>query len=275
MRVLVAQIHIPAIDSRDSQRAHVETVIQRLSAQVTAQPVDLIVLPELSTMEYSKENFQQVARFREPLEGEFYTLFGQFCREHKVAICYGTARQDGEDTYISQVTIGRQGQYLTHYDKLHTAEYGDSHELRYFRRGDHLSVFEIDGIKVGVIICYDMRFPELTRRLCREFGVDVILHPVAFSKDLSYYSWHQFVTTRALENQVYFLSVNRSGEHFGQSFLCPPWIDDTLPATVLGESEEFHLMEVDPRVISDARARLPFRKDVLEDYSALPVCGTR
>lgn len=273
MRILVAQIHIPAIDTREKQQAHIKNLIERLSKQLMSQPADLIVLPELSTMEYSKENFQQISQFSEPLEGEFYRLFAEFCQQHNVAICYGTPRQDGVDTFISQVTIGRSGEYLTHYDKVHTAEYGDSHEFKYFKRGDHLSVFEIDGIRAGVIICYDMRFPELTRRLCTELDVDVILHPVAFSKDLSYYSWQQFVTTRALENQVYFLSVNRSGSRYGQSILCPPWVDDTAPPTVLGEDEEFYLFEIDPKVISHARAKLPFRKDVLKDYDGLQVIG--
>lgn len=273
MKILVAQIHIPAIDTREKQRAHVESIIEKLTRQVTETSVDLVVLPELSTMEYSKENFQQVATFSETLEGEFYTLFSEFCKKHNVAVCYGTPRQEGENTFISHVTLGRQGEYLTHYDKLHTAEYGDSHEFKYFKRGDHLSVFELDGIKAGVIICYDMRFPELTRRLCTEFDVDVILHPVAFSKDLSYHSWKQFVTTRALENQVYFLSVNRSGSYFGQSILCPPWVDNTIHPTVLSEEEEFHVFEVDPQAIADARARLPFRKDILENYQALPTVG--
>ncbi len=274
MRILAAQIHIPTIDTREKQLAHIKAVIDRLSTQVKSNPVDLIVLPELATMEYSKENFQQIDRFSEDLYGDSYTLFSEFCKEHNVAMCYGTPRRDGADTYISQVTIGRDGEYLTHYDKLHTAEYGDSHEFKHFKRGDQLSVFEIDGVRAGVIICYDMRFPELTRRLCREFDVDVILHPVAFSKDLSFYSWQQFVTTRALENQVYFMSVNRSGPRFGSSILCPPWIDNTVHPTVLGEGEEFAVFDIDPQVIKKVRETLPFRKDVLESYDRLSVRGT-
>lgn len=273
MRILAAQLHIPAIDTREKQRAHVQSVIDRLGDQMRAQPVDLIVLPELSTMEYSKENFQRIDEFAETLDGEFYTRFAAFCREHKVALCYGTPRREGDQTFISQVVIDRHGDYLTHYDKMHTAEYGDSHEFQYFARGDQLSVFEIDGVRAGIIICYDMRFPELSRRLCRELEVDVILHPVAFSKDLSFYSWQQFVTTRALENQVYFLSINRSGPGFGQSVLCPPWIDNTVHPAVLGDEEAFRVVTIDREVIDEVRARLPFRKDVLADYDSLAVRG--
>lgn len=205
--------------------------------------------------------------------GEFYARFAAFCRDHEVAICYGTPRREGERTYISQVVIDRHGDYLTHYDKMHTAQYGDSHEFEYFTRGDRLAVFEIGGVRAGIIICYDMRFPELSRRLCRELDVDVILHPVAFSRDLSFPSWHPFVTTRALENQVYFLSINRSGSRFGASMLCPPWIDGVTPATVLGDEEEFRVVTIDRDVIDEVRARFPFRQDVLADYDRLAVRG--
>jgi nitrilase len=67
-----------------------------------------------------------------------------------------------------------------------------------------------------------MRLPELTRRLGTEFGVSIIIHPVAYAQDCSFHSWHPFVVTRSLENQVYFTSLNRGGAHFGHSIICPP-----------------------------------------------------
>tara|TARA_R110002167_G_scaffold23131_3_gene82436 strand:+ start:862 stop:1695 length:834 start_codon:yes stop_codon:yes gene_type:complete len=271
MRILAAQIQIPAIDTRAKQLDHIKTLIQQLTQLVQDNPVDLVVLPELATMEYSTANFQQIDRFSEELYGETFDRFSSFCRENNVAVCYGLPRKEGDDTYISQVALGRQGEYLTHYDKIHTAEYGDSSELKYFKRGDHLAVFEVDGVKAGIIICYDMRFPELTRRLCREFEVDVILHPVAFAQDCSFHSWNQFAVSRALENQVYFMSLNRGGPHFGHSIICPPWIDDKVQPTTLGENEEFCVIKIDRGVTDKIRQDIPFRKDALDDYNSLPV----
>lgn len=271
MRVLACQIHIPAIDSREKQLAHIDTLINKLDSQVQANEVDLVFLPELSTMEYSAENFQNIDQFSEELYGETYERFAEFCRRNNVAVCYGMPRREGDDAYISQVALGRDGEYLTHYDKIHTAEYGDAAELKYFKRGNHLAVFEVDGVKAGIIICYDMRFPELIRRLCGEFGADVILHPVAFAQDLSFHTWKQFVVSRALENQVYFMSVNQSGDHFGQSILCPPWVDDTVQPLIFGQDEEFRVVEVDRNVIDQVRKDIPYRRDTLEDYDVLPV----
>lgn len=271
MRILACQIEIPAIASREQQLAHIDRTISKLATQLKQTPADLVVLPELSTMEYSAENFQNIHEFSEELEGETSCRFAAFCRQHNVAICYGMPRREGDDAYISQVTLGRDGEYLTHYDKIHTAEYGDAAELKYFKRGNHLSVFEVDGIKAGIIICYDMRFPELIRRLCGEFEVDVILHPVAFAQDLSFHSWKQFVVSRALENQVYFMSVNQSGAHFGQSIICPPWVDDQVQPLIFGQEEEFQLVEVKRDVLDQVRQEIPYRRDTLEDYDVLPV----
>ncbi|MEH6651520.1 MAG: carbon-nitrogen hydrolase family protein [Motiliproteus sp.] len=271
MRILAAQIQIPAIDTREKQLVHLKTLTQQLAQLVQDTPVDLVVLPELATMEYSTANFQQIDQFSEELRGETFDLFSSFCRENNVAVCYGLPRKEGDDTYISQVALGRQGEYLTHYDKIHTCEYGDSSEFKYFKRGDHLAVFEVDGVRAGIIICYDIRFPELTRRLCREFDVDVILHPVAFAQDISSHSWQHFAVSRALENQVYFMSLNRGGPHFGHSIICPPWIDDKVQPTILGEDEEFCVIEIDRSVTEKIREVIPFRKDALDSYHVLPI----
>lgn len=271
MRILACQIKIPAMDTREKQLAHIDDILQKLEQQLAVNSVDLIVLPELSTMEYSAQNFQNIHEFSEELYGETHQRFAAFCQQHNVAVCFGMPRREGDDAYISQVTLDRDGQYLTHYDKIHTAEYGDAAELKYFKRGNHLSVFEVDGIKAGIIICYDMRFPELIRRLSGEFGVDVILHPVAFAQDLSFHSWKQFVVSRALENQVYFMSVNQSGEHFGQSIICPPWVDDSVQPIVFGQDEEFQILEIKPDVLAQVRQEIPYRRDTLADYDVLPV----
>ncbi|WP_432472439.1 carbon-nitrogen hydrolase family protein [Amphritea sp. HPY] len=271
MRILACQIQIPAIDNRGKQLAHIDALINKLEQQVQDTQVDLVVLPELSTMEYSAENFQNIHEFSEELYGETYERFAAFCRQHNVAVCYGMPRREGDDAYISQVALGRDGKYLTHYDKIHTAEYGDAAELKYFKRGNHLSVFEVDGIKAGIIICYDMRFPELIRRLCGEFSADLILHPVAFARDLSFHTWKQFVVSRALENQVYFMSVNQSGEHFGQSIICPPWVDNTVQPHIFGQDEEFRVVDIDREVLDRVRQEIPYRRDTLDDYDVLPV----
>lgn len=271
MRLLACQIEISHTRSRRDQLRHIDNVIAKLDARVAAAPVDLVLLPELSTLEYSARNFQLIDSFSEDLRGETYHRFSAFCRRSGVAVCYGLPRRDGPDTYISQVVLDGNGDYVTHYDKIHTAEYGESAEGDYFRRGRHLAVFDIGGIRAALIICYDIRFAGMISRLCGELGAELILHPVAFGRDLSFHTWKDFVVTRAVENQVYFISVNRSGEHFGGSIFCPPWVDHTVGPAVFGTGEELRSIEISRETLKQVRRNIPYRRDRLQEYARLPV----
>ena len=139
------------------------------------------------------------------------------------------------------------------------------------RRDDGLLVAEIAGIKVAPIICYDIRIPELSRALCRGLGAHLILHCGAYYTDESYYSWHHFVVTRALENQSYMLSLNRAGETYGSSVFCPPWVDETAEPARFGKTEDLRRFEIDPAEIARIRRSYSFLADTKDDYGALPV----
>ena len=171
--------------------------------------------------------------------------------------------------YITQALIGSNGSVTGHYDKLHIAQFGDSTEKDYFTRGDRLMVFEAGGFTFGTIICYDIRIPELSRILARRHGVDTILHSTAFCRDETFHTWHAFATTRAIENQVYFASVNRAGADFGESMLIEPWMDETVPLQRLGTGETFARWTLSRATLDRARARYPFLQDVRDDYDRL------
>ena len=69
-----------------------------------------------------------------------------------------------------------------------------------------------------------------------------------------------------MQNQVYFLSLNRAGENYGSSIYCPPWIDHNIKATVLPKSETFAIFEVDANILKEGREIFPFQEDMLESY---------
>ena len=111
--------------------------------------------------------------------------------------------------------------------------------------------------------------PELSRTLARQHGVDVILHPTAFCRDETFHTWQAFATTRALENQVYFASVNRAGDSFGGSMLVEPWMDETVPLRRLSNDETFARWTLSRSVLDHARANYPFLADARDDYDTL------
>ncbi len=269
LRLLACQLQIPRVLSKEQKTDHLNIVAKKITDYLAKSDanVDLIVLPELSTIDYSRASFEQLGQLSEPLDGESFTIFSHLAKTHGAFIAYGMPRVENGNYFISQVIVDDEGNYVGHYDKLHMAQFGASMEKEYFQRGKQLLTFDIKGIKVAPVICYDLRFPELYRELCHTRGVELIIHSVAFYNDESYPSWHHFAITRAMENQVYFLSLNRAGKEYGSSIFCPPWIDHDIKSMTLPKSETFKIFEVDPDILKQAQEIFPFRADALENYA--------
>lgn len=270
MQILAGQIDIPVTRRRDDQLAHLRQLAARMRAACDDGVPDLIVLPELAAQEYGDEAFAHLDELDDDLTGPVFETFAALAGELGCPIAFGMARRAAGRRHISQVLVGADGRLAGVYDKLHCAQFGASGEAAHFSPGDHLLVTEIAGWRVGVVICYDLRFPELARRLAAE-GAELILHPVAFTRDFSFASWHAFVTTRAMENQCYWLSLNRAGAEWGHSLLCPPLMDDDHPALAFGSREEWHWLTLDKAALREARHRLPLERDRRADLDALPL----
>ena len=278
LRILACQIAVPTIRDSAARDRHLERVSELLRAELNEKPADVVVLPELSSIEYSREAFECLGSLAETLEGPSFRIFSPLARKMRTPILFGIPRIDGDGVLISQVVVGANGNYLGHFDKLHMAHYGASFEKDYFSRGNRLLILELSEIRIAPIICYDIRFPELARTLVVRHGAELLLHCSAYYADESYYSWHPFVVTRALENQVPILSLNRAGPSFGSSIYCPPWVDDTQLEIVFPKEEICRIIEVDPDLSRDARERYTFLEDRIgeaSEYDALPAVTVR
>ena len=131
-----------------------------------------------------------------------------------------------------------------------------------------MAVIDLKGWKIAPLICYDIRIPEMTRALVLEHHADLLLHCGAYFRDESFATWHSFVTTRAMENQTYLLSINRAGSDYGNSLFCPPWMDENHPAVAFAEhAEQFRIFDLDPDLPADTRSMYTFLKDRHAKYS--------
>ncbi|CAM9405945.1 unnamed protein product, partial [Heterosigma akashiwo] len=243
---------------------------ERAILDFPSQDIDLFLLPELYTCGYGSPALENLEAVAEDRDGESFRFFSAVAKEKGCYICYGypqrcvSSDDDQHIAYkIAQNVVGPDGQQVAHYAKMHLCHYGDCSEKDYFAPGNHPCVFEIRGVRVGLAICYDMRFPELFRHLAWGRGCDVILHPSCFPKDAAYASWRSFVCTRALENQVYFLSLSRAGPHFGGSLLCPPWFDGSPAAEVrrLGDAPGHLALRFDRALVEAVRREFSFQPD--------------
>lgn len=266
MNVLACQVDAGGVDTRAAMEAHQLRLAARIRSACQDTAVDLVFLPELSAIEYSRAAFDNLKDLATATDGWLCSSMAELAREIDTPICFGMPRRHEGNCHISQVTIDRDGSLLGCYDKVHIAQFGASIERPYFASGKNICVFDTGGFRFGVVICYDMRFAEYVATVAREHHVDVILHPVAFSRDGSFASWPSFVRTRALENQIYWLSLNRAGAGQGHSIFCPPWFERDSDVIELGEPETFQLIELDRTRLEDAARNYPINKDRLGSY---------
>ncbi len=271
LEVLACQIAIPHVVTAEGRDTHLRNAVEKVRRRLSIQRSDLVALPELSSIDYSPQSFERIDGLAEPLDGPSFQAWHEVAREFDTHVAYSFPRRAEAGVYISLAVIGPSGTLMGHYDKIHLVNFDGGAEKKYFVAGDHLFVFQVKGFRIAPIICYDIRIPELTRRLVVEYGVDMILHSSAYERDRSFHSWHQLAYSRAIENQVYFLSLNRAGEFFGKSIFCWPWMDEERVPKVFSEHDEvLEEISIERMEITLARERFPYLNDRRESYD-LPV----
>ncbi len=186
----------------------------------TEQKVDLIVFPELATTGYELGlRFTDVA---ERVPGPATNLLAQRAADYGTHIVFGLVTKEKVESviYNAAVVIGPDGELLGEYRKLHLP----GEERLAFRPGFRLPVFETTFGHIGVLIGWDLAFPEAARGLVLD-GADLLCvcanwnHPPAQDRALSVEEWRTYVHTRALENALYVVASNRIGEEYSYQFI--------------------------------------------------------
>lgn len=274
LTLLACQINIPAMATSEQRDTHLKHTADKVHQALKNTPADLVVLPELSSIDYSRETFQQLDKLAEALDGASFQVWRSIAQSCNTTILYSFPRRSERGIHISLAAVSPQGKLLGYYDKLHLAQYGASMEKEYFVQGEHLFVFEINGFKLAPMICYDIRLPELSRTFVVDHQADVILHCGAYYRDESFHTWHPFAVTRALENQVYLLSLNRAGEYYGDSLFCCPWMDENRQPMAFPEhSECLKTLTLNRREIKQTRHAYSFLADRRASYD-LPLLAS-
>lgn len=279
MTILACQLAVPTVETVEQRDQHVSDSIVRIEKFLSAESSDLVLLPELATISYSRSSFSNLAETAEDLHGPSINAFADLARRFNCHVAFGMPRVADDGFRISHVIVGTDGVVKAIYDKIHLAHYGASMEKDYFVPGNTIAVVNIAGFRVATAICYDLRFPELFRRLSIDERVDVILHPVAYPFDFTFPSYHNFVSVRALENLVYMVSLNRSvpdsrgpipdeSKWIGSIF-CPPNWPQEASTEIFGDGEEFRRLTIKREALNQARQSYPFMQDRRNDYSDL------
>lgn len=264
----IAAIQMTSTDDWQENLLFVEKQVH----QAALSGANVVVLPEnallfagrlLRELAESKEQaviHQELARIA--LKNNIYLIVGShpsLYRPDGHLVPAGLVRQ-------SSLVFSNHGELLERYDKVHlfdaavNDQNGQYKESNVIEKGDlAFKVVDIEGLKIGLSICYDLRFPEMFRQLADQ-GADLVIVPAAFTYRTGEAHWHTLLRSRAIENQFFVLGINQCGLHsptretFGHSVCYSPWGDN------LGQLEhkpDLLLVEMDLEQIQVCRQAMP------------------
>jgi predicted amidohydrolase len=260
MRISIIQMDIRLGDPKYNY-SH---AIELMGKALTDKP-DVIILPEMFNTAYAFDVIDSVA----DIDGKgLIESFIPFIKSSKVNIVAGSISDFREGAlYNTAYVFDRAGSVICRYDKVHL--FGLMDEDKFLKAGEKLGYFEMDKVPVGVIICYDLRFPELTRSLALK-GAKILFIPAEWPKPRLNH-WRTLQIARAIENQMYVVSCNRVGEKasdvfFGHSMVIDPWGEVILE---MDENEDIKTVDIDLSTVDDVRKRIPVFKDRRPDIYLL------
>jgi predicted amidohydrolase len=245
--------------------------MDRLAAASALQGAALLMLPEIYLSGYNLGD--DCARMAEPADGASAREAARIAKRHGIALLYGYAERDGDAIYNSILLIGPDGERLANYRKVHL--FGPE-EKRLFEPGKDYVTATLNGLMIGLAICYDVEFPEFIRTLVLQ-GADLIAVPTCLTPPY----WEiptTIVRARAYENQVFVAYANHTGTerdltYIGMSAIVGPDGKDILRAG--SEDEALLVAEIDPAAYAESRALntyLADRRPAL--YDAVAAAGT-
>ncbi len=246
-----------------------------LHAEAAAAGADLAVFPEVA-MFTTDEGAFDVTSIAEPLDGPFVTRLREAAARvgaGVVAGMYESLPAVPGKAHNTAVAIGPDGTLLGAYRKIHMFDAFGFRESDHNQPGDgDLVLFTIAGVRFGLTICYDLRFPELYRALA-ERGADAILLPTAWAHGrLKELHLSTLARARAIENTVYFAAADQTGAAMsGNSELIDPM---GVTVASIGEVEGVAVGTVDTERVAEVRRKLPslshVRHDIYDTWRRVP-----
>ncbi|MEU2555159.1 carbon-nitrogen hydrolase family protein [Streptomyces sp. NPDC013313] len=232
-------------------------VLDEAAGRAAAAGAALLAAPEMFLTGYAIGD--DIARLAEPADGDSADAIAEIAGRHGLAIAYGYPERDGDTVHNSAQLISADGTRLANYRKTHL--FG-GFERDHFTPGEQPVVqAELNGLTVGLMICYDVEFPENVRAHALA-GTDLLVVPTAQMHPFQFVA-ESLVPVRAWESQMYVAYVNRVGregefEFVGLSVLAGP---DGVARTRAGREEQLVVADADPAFLAASRETNPYLKD--------------
>jgi predicted amidohydrolase len=243
----------------------------RFIAEAARAGAGIVALPENFAFMGEEDDKRRMAEVLAPPFGPVVSCLARAAREAGVFVVAGGMPERSPDDarpFNTSILVGPTGDLLARYRKLHLfdVDLPDGTKLEESRAATGGDVGELagavadaDGVKIGMTVCYDLRFPELYRAL-EARGARIVTVPAAFTVPTGKDHWHVLLRARAIENQIFVLAPAQWGKHprgrqtYGKSLIVDPWGDVLAQA---GEGEGFAIARLDLDYQDRVRAALP------------------
>jgi len=235
----------------------------RLLESAAAQGAHLAALPEYFCL-MGQQDSDKLAIAEDLGHGPIQAMLSRAARELKLWIIGGTLpikAQTPDRVRNTTLVYSPAGEVVARYDKIHLFAYDNGREsydeARVLEAGSQPTVFDADGIRTGLSVCYDLRFPELFRSYN---PCDLIAVPAAFTYTTGEKHWELLLRARAVENQCYVIAPAQGGRHengrrtWGHSMIVDPWGEVLVK---LPEGEGVVTAQIDPARLAQVRQQLP------------------
>ncbi|CAL1593323.1 unnamed protein product [Knipowitschia caucasica] len=255
-RLAVVQLQVSSVKVENLNRA------RKLVQEAAGQGGKLVLLPECFNSPYGTSFFSEYA---EKIPGESTQALSEMARENKVYLVGGSIpEEDGGKLYNSCAVFDPEGNMILKHRKIHLFDIsvpGKIHfqESETLSPGCSLSVFKTPFCKVGVGICYDMRFAELAQLYGRK-GCQLLVYPGAFNMTTGPAHWELLQRARAVDNQVYVATASPARDEtsayvaWGHSTVVNPWGEVVSKA---GPEEAVIYADIDLQYLADIRQQIP------------------
>ncbi|MBA3519773.1 MAG: carbon-nitrogen hydrolase family protein [Rhizobiales bacterium] len=255
--------------STTSVSENLETV-ERLVREAVARGAEYVQTPEMTNVVNRDRKALAASIFPESSDPSVKRL-SALAGELGIVLHIGSLALKAADGRIANraLLFGRGGHVMARYDKIHLFDVdlpgGESwRESAVYHPGDRAVVADLPWLRLGVSICYDIRFPQLYRALAHA-GAAALTAPAAFTRQTGEAHWHVLQRARAIENGAFVISAAQAGLHadgretYGHSVIVAPWGE--VLAEAGGRGPEIITAEIDPELSLQARQRIPVLKN--------------
>lgn len=254
MRVAVVQLRC-----QPGQVAANVTAMVDACRHAAAAGAELVLFPEMSDTGYHMPTILQTAS---PWDRGPCVELAATAQREQIAVVAGLSERVGDDVYNSTAVFGPDGALVAKYRKVHLITAEPVCEHHSLQAGNAFTLCQIGPFRVGLMTCYDIRFPEMARQLTLA-GADVLLVPSAFPL-VRLEHWKTILHCRAIENQVYVLAANRVGTDHGLIFCGYSCVIDPYGVLLTSASEiddALLLSDITPERIAAVRQRMRVLQD--------------